>query len=122
MAKIDLEHYIINKSFPSRQYLGLQKASWLIYKVVVKLVKLDFFFCGRQAPDLSEHFCKREYATRMHGPYFNNLSRVFHTKASGIHMLHICTSSFILYSLFIKYFKFIYNLKKNCIRAVYTQT
>jgi len=62
------------------------------------------------------------YATRIHGPYFNNLSRVFYTKASGMHMPRICALSFILYSLFIKYFKFIYNLKKICIRAAYIQT
>ena len=32
----------------------------VIYEVVVKLVKFNFFLGGRQAPDLSGYFCKRE--------------------------------------------------------------
>jgi len=56
--------------------------------------------------------CYYGYATRMHRLYFNNLTRVFYTKAGRMYMRGIYTLSFILYSLFIKYFKFIYNLKK----------
>jgi len=60
---------------------------------------------------LSCNHCYR-YATRMYRLYFNNLTRVFYTKAGGMYIRGIFTLSFILYSLFIKYFKFIYNLKK----------
>jgi len=68
-------------------------------------------------------WCDRyyRYATRIHGPYFNNLARVFYTAASGIHIPYICILSIILYSLFIKYFKF-YILKFLGICAAYTQT
>jgi len=63
--------------------------------------------------------CYYRYATRMHGLYFNNLTYIFHAKAGKMYMWGIYTSSFILYSLFIKYFKFIYNKKKFYICAVY---
>jgi hypothetical protein len=66
--------------------------SWYMrYGVVEKL------WCDR---------CCYRYATRIHGPCFDNLARLFHTAASGIYMPCIYILSVILYFLFIKYFKF----------------
>jgi len=46
------------------------------------------------------------------GLCFDDLTYVFYAKAGGMYIRGIYTLSFILYFLFIKYFKFIYNLKK----------
>jgi hypothetical protein len=54
-----------------------------------KLVELDFFFYGRQAPDFSKHFCKQEEEHRAsptpskrYTPYnFANIALYFKNKA-----------------------------------------
>ena len=65
------------------------------------------------------------YATtvvvNMRRVYTGDLARLFYNAASGIHMRGVCTPSVILYSLFIKYFKFyIKNFIYIC--AAYAQT
>jgi len=42
----------------------------------------------------------------MHGPYFNNLARLFYSVAGGIYIPYIYISGVILYYILIKYFKF----------------
>jgi len=74
--------------------------------------------CGIIEKLLYDRCCR--YTTHIHGLYFNNLTYVFHTKAGKMHMRGIYTSSFILYSLFIKYFKFIYKKKNLYTRYIYT--
>jgi hypothetical protein len=61
--------------------------------------------------------CCCGYATRMHGPCFDNLARLFYTAASRMYIPYICILSVILYFLFIKYFKFYIkiNLYMRCI-------
>ena len=87
----------IQESSPILVYIALiyrlysTYSQYIRYGVVEKL-QCDRYYYG--------------YATRIYGPYFNNLACLFYTIASRMHILYICILSVILYSLFIKYFKF----------------